>query len=424
MNQLVDYCFFRKPQENIEKLAKFFLIGAVFFMPISTAATNIFMFLTLVAWLFSGGFIVRWEMLRRNSFVYATLGMFFLVLVGSFYSSGNIEDIIYQLHKYGKILFILPAITLAQDEKWRKAGINAFCAAMLITLILSVVSAIWPLSFVKGTAGGASNNHFVFRDHIAQNLMMSVFVLIMFTRGLISTSRKRKVVYVALGLLAIFDILFLVLGRTGYVSLALNLIVFLFFLKTWRERILTSSVLVAIIILTLQYSSGFNSRINIAVDEYKTHQSTDLSSVGQRIEFLKKSVELIRERPWAGFGTGAQRKELCRVADSPEWCNVGQIHPHNQFMAIGIQLGILGIAAYLLFMGAAILQARLQSGEYKIIGIVLVATLLTDSLFHAPLTLIAEAAIFILLFPILLAKTSPDSDKGRANAARFKSAIH
>ena len=424
MNQLVDYCFFKKPQENIEKLAKFFLIGAVFFMPISTAATNIFMFLTLAAWLFSGGFIVRWEMLRRSSFVYATLGMFFLVVVGSFYSSGNIEDIIYQLHKYGKILFILPAITLAQDEKWRKAGINAFCAAMLITLILSVVSAIWPLPFVKGTAGGASNNHFVFRDHIAQNLMMSVFVLIMFTRGLISTSRKRKLVYVALGLLAIFDILFLVLGRTGYVSLALNLIVFLFFLNTWRERILAATVLVAIIVLTLQYSSGFNSRINIAVDEYKTHQSNDLSSVGQRIEFLKKSVELIRERPWAGFGTGAQRKELCRVADSPEWCNVGQIHPHNQFMAIGIQLGILGIAAYLLFMGSAILQARLQPGEYKIVCIGLVATLFTDSLFHAPLTLIAEAAIFILLFPILLAKTSLGSDKEDANAARFKSAVH
>ena len=411
MKQLANYFFLKKPQEKIEKIAKFFLISAVFFMPISTAATNIFMFLTLVAWCLSGGFTVRWEMLRGNSFVHATLLMFFIVILGSLYSSGNREDITYQLFKYGKILFILPAITLVQDQKWREAGINAFCAAMLITLILSVVSAIWPMPFVKGTAGGASNNHFVFRDHIAQNLMMSFFALIMLARGLIEKNKKRKLVYILLGLVAIFDILFLVLGRTGYVSLALNLVVFVLFLNTWRERILASSIFAVIIVLTLHYSSGFNSRVNIAVDEYKTHQSNDLSSVGQRIEFLKKSVELIKERPWAGFGTGAQRKELCRVADSSEWCNVGQIHPHNQFMAIGIQLGGLGIVAYLLFMGAAILQARLQFGEYKILGVGLVATLLVDSLFHAPLTLIAEAAIFILLFPILLARGSLDSLK-------------
>lgn len=408
MNQLVDYCFFEKPQENIEKLSKFFLIGAVFFMPISTAATNIFMFLTLVTWLLAGGFMARWEVLRRNSFVHATLLIFFLVVVGSFYSSGSREDVIYQLYKYGKILFILPAITLVQDEKWREAGINVFCMAMLITLILSVVSAIWPLPFVKGTAGGGTGNHFVFRDHIAQNLMMSFFVLIMLAKGLVSTNRKMKFVFISLGLVAIFDILFLVLGRTGYVSLALNLVVFLFFLKTWRERIWAYSVLAVILVLTLLYSSGFNSRIIIAVNEYKNHHANDLSSVGQRIEFLEKSMELIKERPWAGFGTGSQRKELCRVADTTEWCNAGQIHPHNQFMAIGIQLGILGIAAYLIFMGAAVSQARMQRGEFKLLGVGLVATLLADSLFHAPLTLIAEAAIFMLLFPILLAKASPD----------------
>jgi O-antigen ligase len=408
MKKFIDYCFFNNPNQTIEQLAKYFLIVAVFFMPISTAATNLAMFFTLAAWLFSGGLFVRWILIKNNTFVHATILIFFLLVLGSFYSTGILEDILYQLGKYAKILFILPAITLVQDEKWKKRGINVFCISMLITLILSIVSSIWPLSFVKGTAGGASINHFVFRDYIAQNLMMSFFVLIMFVRAIFSESNKLKILYTVIGLVAIYDILFLVLGRTGYISLALNLLVFMFFLRAWREKILALSIFSAIIIVTIVYSASFNSRINIALDEYKNHHTNDQSSVGQRIEFLNKSIELIKERPWAGFGTGAQRKELCRVANSADWCNVGQIHPHNQFMAIGIQLGVIGIGAYMFFMAAGIWQARLQRRDYKILGVGLVATLFVDSLFNAPLTLIAEAAIFILLFPIFVGKTSSD----------------
>jgi hypothetical protein len=274
------------------------------------------MFFALLAWLFSGGLLVRWMILRNNTFVHATILMFFLFVLGSFYSSGTLEDILYQLHKYGKILFILPAITLVQDEKWKKIGINIFCISMLITLFLSIVSSIWPLTFVKGSSGGPSGNHYVFRDHIAQNLMMSFFVLIMFVRAMLSENNKIKFIYIMVGMIAIFDILFLVLGRTGYVSLALNLLVFLFFLKKWKEKILALSIFFVIIVMALQYSSGLNSRINIAVDEFKNHHSSDLSSVGQRMEFLKKSIELIKERPLTGFGTGSLRKELCRVADT------------------------------------------------------------------------------------------------------------
>lgn len=401
-----------KPQERIDLAAKSFLILSLFFMPISTAATNIFMGLTLIAWLLSGGFRLRLESLRGNQFVYATVALVILVCIGGTYSTGSPEDIGYQIHKYAKLLMMLPAITLLQEDKWRQRGLAAFTAAMLLTLGLSLLSVVWPLPFVRGTENGPSNNHFVFRDHIAQNLMMSFFVLVMAVRARFHSSSGKRLLYWALALLSIIDILFFVLGRTGYVSLALNAIVFWFFLESARQRIAVAIIVALIAIMTLQLSSGFRNRIDLAIQEYQEHEKKELSSVGQRIEFVKKGMRLIMERPVTGFGTGSYKTEFCRVADSPEWCTAGGFHPHNQFIAFGVQLGAIGILGYLLFLGVCVKQALTLPTSEKIMGVGLVATLLADSIFHAPLFLISEAAFFILLLPIFMARGSLLSKPG------------
>ena len=80
----------------------------------------------------------------------------------------------------------------------------------------------------------------------------------------------------------------------------------------------------------------------------------------------------------------------------------GGFHPHNQFLAFGVQLGMFGIVGYLLFMAAAVKRAYQTNTEQKMLAVGLVGTLMADSLFHAPLFLISEAAFFILLFSVLM----------------------
>ena len=389
-----------EPIPVIDRMAKSFLIGAIFFMPISTALANLLMGITLLAWLAAGGYVVLLRALDKNWFAYATAGLFVVILYGATYSSGAQGEILFQIRKYAKLLFILPALSLMQEERWRRRGLMAFCAAMSLTLVFSLVSVIF--SYFELNNFGLRSNHFVFKDHIAQNLMMSFFVLIFAVKGRFESANHKKYLFYLIALISAIDILFFVHGRTGYVSLVFNAVIFLIFLDDVKKVAWTLVLFLVVALLTIEFSSGFKNRLDQAVSEYQARERKELTSVGQRLEYIEKGLLLIAERPLQGFGTGSYRKEFCRVAESAEWCAVGGAHPHNQFIAFGIQLGLLGVFSYLLFLAACIKQAINATPPNRILGLGLVATLVTDSMFHAPLFLVSEAAFFMLLLSVFM----------------------
>jgi O-antigen ligase len=358
--------------------------------------------LTLIAWILAGGYKTRLNQLQRHWFAYSVVILFSIICVGGLYSTGSSKEIFFQIHKYAKILFILPAITLLQDKKWQRCALIAFGSAMFLTLMLSLITVIWPLSFIPSTANGPTNNHFIFKDHIAQNLMMSFFAFLLAVNAFFAKKINIKVILFFLAALAVIDILFFVAGRTGFLSLAFNALVFVFILPNKKQKISGLLLLTILAVLTFQFSENFRSRTELAITEFKSQEKKELTSVGQRVEFFKKSVQLIKEKPIFGFGTGSYASEFCRIADSNEWCEAGRFHPHNQFIAFLVQLGMIGLIFYLVFIGAAIKSASHQPRTIKICALGLVATLIADSITHAPLFLVTEAQFFILLFAVLL----------------------
>lgn len=396
------------PIDILDTASKFFLVCSIFFMPLGTAPTNILMALTLATWLMAGGYKERLSIFSDNYFPWAALSLYVLLLIGALYSTGDLHDIRFQLAKYFKLIFLLVAMSLLKDKKWRQWAFHAFALAMAITLTLSLISVLTPLSFVKGTAAGPSDNHYVFKDHIAQNLLMSFFVLLMLIRSQAAPTKKIGTLYLAVAALGIIDIVFFVQGRTGYISLAFNIFIFILFYAPSNRRLVWLAMAALTALICFHYSSNFSSRIELAVTEFNKQDAKELTSVGQRVEFTKKSLELIKERPFFGSGTGSYAKEFCRVAISPEWCEAGRHHPHNQFLAFGVQLGLMGICAYLFFLASVYKQAQRFSLPEKVLCIGLLGTMLTDSILHAPLFLVTETQFFILMLAIMMNfSTSP-----------------
>ena len=373
-------------------------------MPLSTSATNIFMALTLITWLVSGGFKERYKNLIGNKLALSAVSLYILICIGGLYAEVDTADIQFQLLKYSRLLFLAMAITLLQEEKWRDWGLYAFLISMLITLSLSLVSVVIPLEFVKGIANGTLDNHYVFKDHIAQNLMMSFFSLITLVKSRSQPVKLHSYIYLALAFASIIDIIFFVQGRTGIVSLVVNIFIFALFFTTPKNRKFWFSGILILGIILFFSSNNLQSRVELAISELKQHEKKELTSVGQRIEFLEKSIELIKERPLMGWGTGSYSKEFCRIAISEEWCQAGKFHPHNQFMAFGVQLGLLGILMYLVFLFSATKLVTRLTREEKVIGLGLISTLIIDSFLHAPLFLATETQFFILMLTIISAK--------------------
>jgi O-antigen ligase len=371
-------------------------------MPLGTAPTFLFMALTICFWIFSGEYTEKIKTLVSNKFSQSVFIFVLIFFLGVIYSNADYEEIIYQISKYTKLFFILVGLSLIKDRKWQKLGINIFCVAMLITLLLSLTSVIFPLNFIKGTSGGASNNHFVFKDHIAQNLLMSYFVLVMLVKSQETPSIVNKYISIGIAFLAIIDIVFFVQGRTGYISLAANILIFLVYFSPSKKIGLNIAITVFASFLLFSFSKNFTSRIELAATEFQNKDSKQLTSVGQRLEFFTKSLELIKEKPIWGWGTGSYAQQFCRVAISDEWCQAGKFHPHNQFMAIGVQLGLLGVGIFIYFLWSAIEIARKLDLSQKVLALGLIATLIVDSFLHAPLFLVSEAQFFIIMLGLLL----------------------
>lgn len=393
------HAYFDKPTILIDNAAKVALVLSIFFTPLGTAPANVFLVITVFLWLVAGGYKQRFKDLQKNYFAWSTLALYFLICIGGVYSSAESSEIKFQLVKYAKLLIILIGISLFKEKKWRDVGLNAFAISMLITLLLSLGSVFLTLPFIKGGDG----NHYVFKDHIVQNLMMSFFVLLMLIKSRGEVKKSMQIAYFSVAVFAAIDIIFFVQGRTGYVSLGLNIAIFVLFFISTRDRWIWIASIIFVISSGLYFSDNFSGRLQLAVTEFQNQDSKELTSVGQRVEFFKKSVELIKERPVFGWGTGSYAKEFCRVAISPEWCQAGKFHPHNQFLAFGVQLGLFGVFCYFIFLGAAVQLARQFYLPEKVLLIGLVGTLIVDSLLHAPLFLVTEAQFFILMLGLLTA---------------------
>ena len=361
------------------------------------------MALCLTAWVIAGGYRQRFNALKSHAFAWSALALVLVILVGATYSSGNPEDISLYIGKYSKLALIPLAITLLQEERWRRYCLHAFALAMGITLLISTLSLFIEIPFMKGDSGSLAGNHYVFKDHIAQNLMMAFFVMIMMVKGHAESSNKRRFIYWGLALLAIINIVAFVHGRTGYLALAAILAVFICLQIPSRRRWQALIVLVAATTILLPFAEGFRNRIALALHELKTHQPEKSTSIGARIEMTKISLDLIQQRPLIGWGTGAYRKHFCERALTEEMCSIGGYHPHNQFLSFGVQLGLVGILAYLAFFAAAVRQTRYYGTTQRTLVFGLLGALLIDSLLHAPFFLVGELQFFVLMLAVLLA---------------------
>jgi O-antigen ligase len=125
------------------------------------------------------------------------------------------------------------------------------------------------------------------------------------------------------------------------------------------------------------------SSLNAEIEQYQ--QTSRATSAGERIEFWTKAVRMVRDAPLIGHGTGSIR-EMYRRAGEGQTGLAGAVaaNPHNQTLAVAIQLGALG-AAVLFAMWIAHLLLFFRSGLPAFVGMIVVVQNVVGSLFNSHL---------------------------------------
>jgi O-antigen ligase len=199
--------------------------------------------------------------------------------------------------------------------------------------------------------------------------------------------QQRRAILLAGGALIFFaNIVFVATSRTSVVVFfALALI---FGLQRFRWKGAIAGVLAACVIAAAAaaMSPYLRTRVLNVIDEVHDYrQSGAETSSGYRLEFWKKSVNIISQAPVIGHGTGSTEEMFRRDAvDQSGMSAVVTPNPHNQILAIGIQLGFLGIAV-LVAMWIAHGLLFCQPGLAATLGLAVVVQNVVSSLSNSQL---------------------------------------
>lgn len=319
-------------------------IALGFSIPISVALDNVLLGLILLCWLASGDYRDKLAGAVHNRVAAASLMLFCLLIAGLAWTQAARADGLHILGKYLDLAFVPVFATLFQRERDRRLAWLAFAAALAITVALSYLIWLGVVGPTPITLGTAPNPE-VFKRYLTQSVFLAfgAGLFVHLARQARTPGARRA--WLALALLAAIDVLVLTQGRTGQlILLALGLY---FAYANWRWKGAAGAVAMVALVLGLMAVFSGASRLTTTPEELQAWSPAQAASTstGLRLEFYRNSLEIARVHPWFGTGTGSFAKVYAEHVQGS--AQTATVNPHDEYLNIAIQLGILGLAAML-----------------------------------------------------------------------------
>lgn len=315
-------------------------------IPISPALTNLLCPLALLLVVAEGQYLQRGQWLRRQSIVVVALLLFGVILVGMLKTPVSFLEAGRMLDKYRELLYIPLFLLMFRDATTRRWGLSAFLAAMGITLFLSYLMAITGWHLGKSTV---ESPFIVFKNYITQGLLMSLAAYCWAVQFLQKNHTHWRWLPGLACFLAVYNIVFMSLGRTGYVVLVSLILLLLYQLYQWRGFWIGVVVMAILSPLVYMTSAVVKQRMDKVSSGLQDYEQGKLTSIPMRISFLKNSLVLVSQHPLLGAGTGSFAYEYKKLAE-PQQTTL-TVNPHNEYLMIAVQWGLLGASlfVYLLY---------------------------------------------------------------------------
>ena len=310
--------------------------------------------------------------------------------------------------KYKDLLLIALLGGFFFTAREKELALSAFLAAMGLSLVLSY--AIWlGFSPFEGKYLRAPDNPTAFKLHITHGILMSLAAFLAGLRALRETRMRWRAAWTAAALLAGFNVLFMIQGRSGYVVFAALL--FYFCVAHWRWRGVAFAALAGVAVVAAGYlaQAPLFGRTATAASELQQWRAGGghETSTGLRMNYYKTTAAIIRDAPLLGVGTGgfvAAYREKVRGTDLPESNN-----PHNQYLLTTAQLGLVGLAALLAMFALLWRQAGRLAPDAALAARALVLTIAVGSLLNSLLIDHTEGLLFAWMAGLLF---SPERRAG------------
>jgi len=190
----------------------------------------------------------------------------------------------------------------------------------------------------------------------------------------------------AVGALFLVNFAFAIASRNALVIAPLLLL--LLGWRLYQRKGVSAAILIALVAGSAMWlaSPVLRDRIARTVVEMEEYRATNrATSIGQHIAFLKEALAIVGSAPIIGHGTGSITEEFRRVTAGQTGVSAEPtVNPHNQTLAVAIQLGLVGaIALWIMWIA----QLLLFSGQGAVawLGLVVIAENILSSTVHSHL---------------------------------------
>ena len=394
-----------KQKVNFEKTYYYLILLFAFTLPLSRASVSLFITLLPLLWLFEGNFKTKWIQIKEEKSL-LFLSLFIFIIALSVFWTQNLQDALRPLRM---LLYLTTAFVIATslNKKYIYPIITAFLYGMLISEIIAygVYFELW--QFKHATPQNPSP----FMFHIDYSVFLAFTSILLLNRLVSQRYKLKEKILIALFFITVTGNLFLSIGRTGQVALIVAIIVMsiLHFRLSFKTLFLSSVFLVLLYSLAYFSSPNFKARVSLAQDDIsKIFHSNYDSSWGIRALFWRTTASIIQENP-LGVGIGdfkdatkfELQKQKYNTLISPQTKEfMSHNHPHNQYLLILLESGIIGLIAFFTFLFYFI-KLKIEDIELKELSLLFI-TIYMVSFLAEPLLIkqftVALFALFLGLF--------------------------
>jgi O-antigen ligase len=403
-------------------LARFSAVLSLAAVPVSTAGVNVASGLVL---LFAACSPEAWRGLRKirtTSTSIAAIVLFAVLALSLLYTTADMNEAVNFLLKYRKLLMFPILFLVLRGEggaKWGGAAMWALFVALTVTMFLTYTNAFgWTaIGPMHGTQGPASKP-WVFKDHISGGLMMAFLIWLSMALAKSVTKPVLRWLLYANALLALVNVLFILQGRTGQVVALIYIAVFIVWQlahllsartgrtgRTSRLRLVATLAAIAACMGLAYYAfTAKDSRLADTGQEITSFENKNqVTSAGVRLEFYRRSVDLFAHRPIAGYGVGSVLPEFERLAKNQTGGRAVMAgNPHNEFLLMGVQLGVIGIALFVWLLVALYRECRHVDPLARSVIYGYLLAFFAGCFANSLLLNFTEGNLFVLLSAILL----------------------
>ena len=345
----------------------FVLLGV--FISTSIAITNLIIGLLALCWIFERNFKAKFDIIRSSKWMLAIFALIGLYALGMLWGAQHLNAE-WQFQRLALLLVFPVFMTMNLRQETIKKAVFAFLGTAFISALAAIAinnSIILPLgeylSFIE-----LSQNNSAFIKYNYHNVILALATTLSFY---LLIEGKSKYTYFLLLFFVICSIsIFTERGRAGQVIFNLSSVFYIIYYN--RKKLIR---LFTLLVLLFSFQFVIYSSTNVYKDRFDA-VSNIIQNNGDRGKgkpddiryvFVKESLKRIIEKPILGYGTGSFGTIFNEQVKSG---HIFDKHttPHNQYLYVWFELGILGLVLLLLIFYLQVKELfRKKDGIHRVL---------------------------------------------------------